>query len=199
MSGGRAAYGAVLSTTRAPRPAARRTAAHTASRSTSSWSEEHVARAEGIDCRDLEITHVVVGSGDDDDRVLAAVGHRDDRRSGGHPRAHAHPGDVHAQGLEPAPVGSTAGVVADAAHHGHRRARRCRSHGLVGPLATGQLLQALTGHGLPRPRMPFHPRHEVDVERPEHEHPPTHDASPRTVRTHSSAIRGPSIDRQTST
>ena len=200
-SGGRAAYGAVLSTTRAPRPAARRTAVQTTARGTSSCTRStspgpsaSTAATSRSSSRSLAPGMTTIEFSPSSDTVTSAcpVGrpaHDPHRRSTSMPRP-----------LEPG--------------HGRRCRRRRRRRTptmatlapgggrgdrLVGALAAGELLEPVTEHGLPGPGVPLDPGHEVDVERPEHQHPPAHDASPRTVRTHRSAIRGPSTPSATST
>ena len=190
----------MLSTTRAPPPGgpAHRGADDRARHL--ELHEEHVARSEPVDGGHLALVEQVVGAGDDDDRVLAVVGHGDERVPVGAPSQTRTPVDVDAQPLEPAPVCRAPGVVADAPDHGDVRApAAAAATAWLAALAAGDLPEALTEHRLAGPRVPLHPGHEVDVERPEHEDPPGHAASPRMVRTQRSAIRGPSSSRATST
>ena len=137
---GSAAYGAALTTTRAPREWASRRLGHGGQRDLE-LGEQDVARREPVQGGEVLVVDVPVGPGDDDDGVLPFGVDAHPCLARRLPMDDPHGGDVDAASLEPREVAEPVVIVAHAADHRHPCPRGRGCHGLVGALAAGQPAQ----------------------------------------------------------
>ena len=149
-------------------------AAATVSRGISSWTRSTSSGDMRVDDRQRGVRHAAVGARHHDDRVLGALADDDQGRAGRLVVEHVDGGGVDAGVLQPLEVSASRVVVADRPDHGDVCSGRSSRHGLVGPLAAGEPVQALAEDGLAGLGMPLDAGDEVEVERPEHDHAAGH-------------------------